>query len=101
MHQFKHIYIDFSHHWKHRTFEKQTCLKTCFIGESNIGKTSLCYAIEGKPFDPNRNTTILICDFQRRELNSGEEKIIFQLWDTAGQERFKAISQSWWKKAHL
>ena len=61
-------------------------------GESNVGKTCICYAFLGLEFlDEHLSTVGIEKNNAEIEIKSGET-VKLKIWDTAGQERFRSIS---------
>ena len=65
-------------------------IKLALLGESQVGKTSICYSFLGLDFGEYNSTIGTEKMEKKQSLNNGKEvKLI--LWDTAGQERFRAM----------
>ena len=61
-------------------------------GESDVGKTFICYTFLGLEFLEEHLSTVGIEKSNTEiEIESGET-IKLKIWDTAGQERFRSIS---------
>ena len=61
-------------------------------GESDVGKTCICYTFLGLEFLEEHLSTVVIDKSNAEiEIESGET-IKLKIWDTAGQERFRSIS---------
>ena len=61
-------------------------------GESDVGKTCICYSFLGLEFlDEHLSTVGIEKNNAEIEIESGET-IKLKIWDTAGQERFRSIS---------
>ena len=61
-------------------------------GESDVGKTCICYAFLGLEFlDEHLSTVGIEKNNAEIEIESGET-VKLKIWDTAGQERFRSIS---------
>ena len=69
-----------------------TVLKVGLLGDSMVGKTSICNSYMGLEFNQDMLSTIGIEKLDKKiTLKSGKEiKLI--LWDTAGQERFRSAA---------
>ena len=67
-------------------------IKIGFLGDSKVGKTSLCHAIMDFEFQKDVLSTIGDVKLETKyKLKDGNEiKLI--LWDTAGQERFRSVA---------
>jgi small GTP-binding protein len=75
--------------------------KAVLIGDSSVGKTSICRRIESDAFDQHHlptiggafsRVTLYLSDGTRTEIG---------LWDTAGQEKFRTIVPMYFQKADL
>ena len=78
---------------------KITCIKIVFLGDSSVGKTSICNVIAGSEFQESVISTIGADKFQKKvQLKNGKE-IKVSFWDTAGEERFKSVGLSVVKNA--
>lgn len=64
--------------------------KIVFLGDANVGKTTLISQYVYKQCDQNYNPTIGI-DFICTKLRVQNKEVKLQLWDTAGQERFNSL----------
>lgn len=86
-------------------------IKIIFIGDSNVGKSSLFEKYTDNTFSVEDNYAATIgVDFKYKNVeimtrnNIINENIVnckLQLWDTAGQERFKSITQSYYRGANI
>ena len=66
-------------------------IKLGLLGDSQVGKTSICNSILGYDFGELETTIGANKIEKKHRLNNGKEvKII--LWDTAGQERFRSAA---------
>lgn len=68
--------------------------KLVFVGDSNVGKTSIISRFMYDHFDDNYDATIGI-DFLAKTHTVGDKTVRLQLWDTAGQERFRSLIPSY------
>ena len=59
-------------------------IKVCFVGESQVGKTSLINRLKGQEYKENTVATIGY-DFAFEDRMIDEMNVRFQLWDSAGQ----------------
>ena len=64
--------------------------KISFVGDSNVGKTSIITRFCSKEFDATTNPTIGVSNHQI-SIPVGDQKVYLNIWDTAGQERFRAL----------
>lgn len=66
------------------------------IGDTRVGKTSLCYKLTDDKFLPSCESTIGV-DFSSLNVTIANRITIkCQFWDTAGCERFRAITKSYY-----
>ncbi len=70
--------------------------KIVFLGNQNVGKTSLIHRFIYETFEDNYQATIGI-DFMSQKMHIEDKVVILNLWDTAGQERFKSLIPSYIK----
>ena len=78
----------------------QKQIKTVFIGDILIGKTSIINRAARKSFEESYSPTITPTSLSFQiESNSGTK--IFSLWDSAGSEKFKDILQLYVKNSSL
>jgi len=68
--------------------------KLVFVGDSNVGKTSIISRFMYDHFDQNYDATIGI-DFLAKTHTVKDKTVRLQLWDTAGQERFRSLIPSY------
>uniref|UniRef100_A0A6B2LLT1 Uncharacterized protein n=1 Tax=Arcella intermedia TaxID=1963864 RepID=A0A6B2LLT1_9EUKA len=73
--------------------------KVLLIGDSSVGKTSLCTRFTENAFSENFIATLGV-DFKIRTLSIENKRVRLQVWDTAGQERFRTITQAFYRGAH-
>ncbi len=73
--------------------------KIIFIGDVNVGKTTIINRIQGNDFEERYDATIGI-DFCLKIIKHNNNEIKLQMWDTAGQEKYKAITRNYYKDAH-
>ena len=73
--------------------------KLLFLGESNVGKTSIILRYTDNTFD---DSTIATCgiDFKCKYVSCDNKKIRLEIWDTAGQERFRGLTKNYFHGAH-
>ena len=72
--------------------------KLLFLGESDVGKTSLLLRYTDGVFE-NSLPTVGI-DVKYKYLTYDNKKIRLDIWDTAGQERFRGIAQNYFRGAN-
>jgi small GTP-binding protein len=64
--------------------------KVCFLGQGNVGKTSLILRYTQNAFIEDYKPT-LGTDFAVKKITYKGIKVALQIWDLAGQDYFKAI----------
>ena len=72
--------------------------KLIFLGESNVGKTSLLLRYIDGVFE--NNIPILGFDLKYKYLIHDNKKIKLDIWNTVGLERFRGIPQNYFRGAH-
>lgn len=72
--------------------------KVCFLGQGNVGKTSLILRYTQNAFIDDYKPT-LGTDFAIKKLEINKRKIALQIWDLAGQEHFSNIRSFYSKGA--
>jgi small GTP-binding protein len=77
-----------------------TLFKIVVIGDEYVGKSSVIQRLCTGKFTTNSSSTIGI-DFAIKSMYIGEQCIKLQIWDTAGQERYRAVTQSYYRRADL
>ncbi|OHT04516.1 Ras-related protein Rab-31 [Tritrichomonas foetus] len=82
------------------TKPNQVVVKGVVVGDTEVGKTSLCNRFYLKKWDPLTATTIS-ASCVRTEVQIEDEKVLFCIWDTAGQEKFRSISPLYYRGAHV
>ena len=68
--------------------------KLVFLGDQNVGKTSIITRFMYDSFDTAYQATIGI-DFLSKTMYLEDRTVRLQLWDTAGQERFRSLIPSY------
>ena len=68
--------------------------KLVFLGDQNVGKTSIITRFMYDSFDKLYQATIGI-DFLSKTMYLEDRTVRLQLWDTAGQERFRSLIPSY------
>lgn len=80
-------------------------VKCVFLGDENVGKTTISRILCDETFEFNIPSTIGI-DFNTKlfEVDITDnyiQKLKLQIWDTAGQERFRSIVTSYLRNVHI
>lgn len=64
--------------------------KISFVGDSNVGKTSIITRCNSTTFDQVTTPTVGVSNTQAL-IKLDNKKISLNIWDTAGQERFRSL----------
>ena len=80
--------------------DKKNTLKIILLGNTQIGKTSLINAYEGKKFT-NETLATFGSQFIRQDHNINGKTYSIQIWDTAGQERYRSVNKIYIKGANI
>lgn len=72
-------------------------IKCCFIGDYNVGKTSIMYSFLDKRLDKVQTT--LGIDFFTKTIVINNYDVYLTLWDTAGSERYRSLMHSYLRDA--
>lgn len=64
--------------------------KVSFVGDSNVGKTSIITRCNSTTFDQVTTPTVGVSNTQAL-IKIDEKKVSLNIWDTAGQERFRSL----------
>lgn len=78
----------------------KTTYKTVFLGNSNVGKTTLMSQYLHQKVEKSYGPTIGL-DFVSTSITVCGHKARLQLWDTAGQERFNSIIPNYTRNSFL
>eukprot|EP00051_Salpingoeca_urceolata_P012594 m.155718 g.155718 ORF g.155718 m.155718 type:complete len:202 (-) comp17540_c0_seq4:428-1033(-) len=80
---------------------KKDGYKFIFVGDVDVGKTSIIRRFTENTFVEEARTTIP-CDLASKTitLDNGAGDVSLHLWDTAGQEAFKSLTASSFRGAH-
>ena len=73
--------------------------KFVMIGDLFVGKSSLLVRFADDYFSESYTSTVGV-DFRFRSIQVNQKLINLQIWDTTGQEKYKAITDSYLKKAN-
>ena len=76
---------------------KEYVLKTIFLGDAGVGKSSILAKKKLNVFDPDCKSTIGI-DFVVIEKSINGVNVKLQIWDSAGQEKYGNIVQSYYRE---
>ena len=72
--------------------------KILFLGETQVGKTSLIVRYSDNEFQEGGLPTLGV-DLKYKYIEKDKKNIRLDLWDTAGQERFRSITKSYYSGA--
>mmetsp|Transcript_28818 Transcript_28818/g.37867 ORF Transcript_28818/g.37867 Transcript_28818/m.37867 type:complete len:207 (-) Transcript_28818:274-894(-) len=72
--------------------------KTCIVGDTDVGKTSISLRFIHGEAPTSVNPTIGASFLQKQITVDGKE-LVLQLWDTAGQERFRSMAPMYYRNA--
>ena len=75
-------------------------IKVIFLGDSNVGKSSIIERIKINTFNINQRATISL-EHHNLILKIDSYIIRMQIWDTAGQEKFNSITSSYYKSTDV
>ena len=76
----------------------QLSYKILFLGETQVGKTSLIVRYSDNEFQEGGLPTLGV-DLKYKYIEKDKKNIRLDLWDTAGQERFRSITKSYYSGA--
>lgn len=74
-------------------------IKVIFVGNINVGKTSLINVFNGLSLATI--STLAPNNVEKIVTNSRNERVKLDLWDTAGQEQFQSISHLYYRDAKV
>ena len=72
--------------------------KIVLLGDTAVGKTSLCARLVNGTFDSFSEPTIGAA-FLTKTVQTGDITHRLEIWDTAGQERYKALAPMYYRGA--
>jgi len=73
-------------------------VKLFFLGDSEVGKTSLVMRFCEGRFEENFMVTIGV-DCKSKLMDRSGRRLKLQVWDTAGHERFRTITPAYYRGA--
>jgi small GTP-binding protein len=79
---------------------RQIVVKAVVLGDTEVGKTSLCTRFLLKEWNPLTTATVSASN-HRWEMQINGRDITYCVWDTAGQEKFRSISPLYYRGAHV
>ena len=73
-------------------------VKFIIVGDSNVGKTYICYNFLNGECSNNYEPTIGV-DYQFQNVTINDLTFSIQLWDTAGSEKFRSITKGYYSNS--
>ena len=74
--------------------------KIIFVGDANVGKTTIISRIMDNPFSEVYEPSIGV-DFMSKNIKFRGQNIKLQMWDTAGQEKYKGLIPSYVRNSSI
>ena len=74
--------------------------KVVFLGDKNVGKTTIIYQYINGIFLENVEPTFS-ASFNQKSLNINGTKINFDIWDTAGEEAYRSLTKIFLNRANI
>ena len=75
--------------------------KLVFIGDSNVGKTSIIHRFCENKFDESNITSTVQATFKTKKIKIDSfTEVSMEIWDTMGQERFKSLTRGYLRDSH-
>lgn len=71
-------------------------IKTCLIGDSSVGKTSILLRIIDGCFKENNPSTIG-ADYKNEVRQIEGENVSVELWDTSGQDKYRSVAKNFFR----
>lgn len=78
---------------------KRKRIKCCFVGDYNVGKTSIILSYLDRP--TSKVSTTLGIDFFSRTICVSNVDVHLTLWDTAGSEKYRSLMHSYLRDAEI
>ena len=73
-------------------------LKTCIVGDSSIGKTTIIVRIIEGAFKQGITGTVGVDYKMQKKKVQGQEYEV-EIWDTTGQDRFRSIAKNFFRNS--
>lgn len=73
-------------------------IKTCLIGDSAVGKTSILLRIIEGSFKENAPSTIG-ADYKSQITKIGTDDVQVELWDTSGQDKYRSVAKNFFRNS--
>ena len=71
-------------------------IKTCFVGDSTVGKTTLIMRVVEGCFKENITATIGL-DYKHQTRKVASRDVDVELWDTSGQDKFRSVAKNFFR----
>lgn len=75
-------------------------VKAVFAGDAAVGKTCIIKRILSNEFSETAEATVGAANC-KVEIDTGEQKVIFNIWDTAGQEKYRSLAPMYFSGASV
>jgi len=69
--------------------------KVVFVGQTNVGKTSILYRFEND-YLPETTATVGAA-FLLKKVMINNKEVVLHIWDTSGQERYNSVSKIYFR----
>lgn len=76
-------------------------VKVVFLGETNVGKSSLLERLQNNTFNASKSSTIGAAFVSKRVVREDQSIVNLQIWDTAGQERFHNLTPLYYRHSNV
>ena len=84
---------------KENKFNYKGIINIIFIGNSNVGKTSLFVRLNKNFFKQKSNLSTIGVEKMSKSVRYKNDIIKVNFWDTAGQDRYRSLTKSFYKNA--
>lgn len=73
-------------------------IKTCIVGDSSVGKTTIIVRIIEGCFKVGITGTVGV-DYKVEKRKVQGEEVEVEIWDTTGQDRFRSIAKNFFRNS--
>ena len=80
--------------------EQPMSYKICFIGDAEVGKTSLIEHLDGKDFNDTYTKTY-VNSYTDKKITYENKEIELKIWDTPGNEKFRKVNKFFYKDSDI